>query len=114
MTPDTVAAVGAIITLVDKMSSWPLGGVVLLMLIGPWLAAIILTFSYRRRYEEVVRMYESNVTLVTAYDKLSCDLKDVIILNTQNYANLAGKIDANQYCPAVRLQKAAQGRLNDD
>ena len=56
-------------------------------------------------------MYENNVTLVKQYEKLSCDLKDVVLLNAQSFQRLCDLVTGNQFCPMVRLQKEAPGRV---
>ncbi|MEN6337737.1 MAG: hypothetical protein ABFE01_26075 [Phycisphaerales bacterium] len=67
----------------------------------------------RRIYEdglkEVREMYEHNVLLVRNYESLSGDLKDVVILNTQQWTGTRDDVNRNQYCPMVRLKKDAQG-----
>ncbi len=54
---------------------------------------------------EIRRMYESNVRLVEGYEGLASDLKDLIVMNTQQLTRLTDDITQNQYCPAVRVEK---------
>ena len=68
--------------------------------------------QYKADVETVREMYASNARLVRSYEKLcgdlstlSGDLKDIVILNTQNMTQLADSIHANQYCPAQRVEK---------
>lgn len=111
MSPDQIAILAAVLKLVNTMSGWPFGVLFFSVVVGPWVLALMLGYSYRRRFEVVVDMYEKNVGLVQDYAKIAVDLKDVIIMNTQIMQNLAGKIDTNQYCPAIRLEKQATGAM---
>lgn len=67
--------------------------------------------QYKSDMIEMRQMYKNNVHLVESNELLSGDLKEIIILNTQAMTTLAGKIDSNQFCPQVRLEKKAQGVL---
>ena len=109
MGPDQIAILTGILRVVNTMSGWPFGLVLFSVVVGPWILALMLGYSYRKRFDAVVDMYERNVRLVERYSEIATDLKDVIILNTQTMQALAGKIDTNQYCPAVRLEKKAVG-----
>jgi len=55
-----------------------------------------------KRFEAVVRNYESNVILVENYQKLANDLAGIIHLNTQAMTKLIEKIDNNMFCPISR------------
>lgn len=109
MSPDQVAALTSLLSIMDKMSGWPFGMLFFVIIIGPWLLAIMLAWQYRRRFESVVEMYENNVDLVKRYESLATDLKDVIVLNTRVNTELVEAIRTNQFCPVVRLEKSAQG-----
>jgi len=65
----------------------------------------VILASYKEDAAEARRMYESNVRLVEAYDKLGGDLKDLIVLNTRCLTGLSDEIKQNQYCPMVRVKK---------
>jgi hypothetical protein len=110
MSPEQITALTSLLSLMDKMSGWPFGLLFFLIIVGPWVLALMLAYSYRRRFESVVEMYEKNVRLVERYEKVSTDLKDVIMLNSQTFAGLKAAIETNQYCPMVRLEKKAAGR----
>jgi len=94
MSPEHVGLVTTLLSLLNKMSGWPFGILFFMVVVGPWILALMLGNSYRRRFEAVVRMYESNVTLVNDYHKVANDLKDVIILNTQTITTLIAEIRA--------------------
>ena len=113
MTPDQIGALTAIINILDKVSGWPFGLILFLVIVGPWIAAILLAGFYQRtmdkaikmfsgRHESVVRMYESNVELVKRQEKISEDLSGIITYNTQVMTQLVEAIKSNMYCPLVR------------
>ena len=66
--------------------------------------------QYREDMIEIRQMYVNNVELVKGYQGLAEGLQSLIVLNTQTITRLCDKIDANQYCPNVRLKKEATGR----
>ncbi|MEN6439439.1 MAG: hypothetical protein ABFD97_12770 [Syntrophobacter sp.] len=70
--------------------------------------------EHRRLYDEglreVRRMYENNVELVKGYAKIADGFQDLVVLNTQTLTKLCDSVNSNQYCPQVRLKKAAAGR----
>jgi len=63
----------------------------------------------RQIIAELRTMYENNAELVEVTQRLALDQKDVILMNTQALTRVCEKIDQNQYCPAVRLEKRAKG-----
>ncbi|MEM5789121.1 MAG: hypothetical protein AAGU11_17545 [Syntrophobacteraceae bacterium] len=65
---------------------------------------------YKDGLSEVRRMYENNAELVKQFSSLASDQKDVLIMNAQGFAKLCDQIGTNQFCPMVRLKKAASGR----
>lgn len=60
--------------------------------------------AQEKRFEAVVRMYESNVKLVDDYNHLADDLTGIITLSTRTLEALVGKIDNNHFCPIVRKE----------
>ena len=109
MSPDQLSTVAAFIEIISSVSGWPLGMIIFIIVIGPWIAAFLLVYFQYRRFEKVVIMYENNVKLVKDYAELAEDLHDVVIMNTQTMTRLVDNIKTNQYCPAVRLEKKAGG-----
>lgn len=109
MTPDQLSAIASFVKIISSVSGWPFGMIIFFVVIGPWLAAFLLVYFQSRRFEKVVTMYENNVKLVEDYSKLSKDLHDVVIMNTQIMTGLVESIKTNQYCPAIRLEKKAGG-----
>ncbi len=70
--------------------------------------------SYRQDMEEQREMYENNARLCESYMDVTKDLRDIVIMNTQGYQRMNDTITTNQYCPYVRLKKAAPGVVERD
>lgn len=106
MTPDQIAAMSVLAGLLEYLSQWPFALFFFIVVVGPWLLAILLAYADRKRFEGVVRMYEDNVALVEDYRSLAGDLKEVVIMNTQAIVGLDNDISKNQFCPLVRKEQA--------
>jgi hypothetical protein len=50
-------------------------------------------------------MYENNVTLANALEKIADSQQEMISLNTAKWTEAIGKIDTNQFCPVHRTKK---------
>jgi len=61
--------------------------------------------SDKKRFEEVVSMYENNVLLVKSSEKTADGLQTVIHLSTQAITRMIEKIDNNHYCPILRERR---------
>jgi hypothetical protein len=109
MSPIDISAIASFVQIISSISAWPLGLVLFFVILCPWLAAFFLVYLQGRRFERVVRMYESNIILVKDYNSLADDLHDVVVMNTQAMTRLIDSISTNQYCPAIRLEKSARG-----
>lgn len=102
MTPEQVTILTSLITIFKTLSTWPVASIIFIMVVGPWVVSLILAEGFRRRFERVVKMYESNVRLVEKYESIAMDLKDVVMVNTNTFATLTESIKHNQFCPIVR------------
>lgn len=113
MTAQEITILASLMEIVKSLSGWPFALLFLIIVIGPWIFAMLLMYSFRKRFndnnllsekrhEEVVRMYESNVKLVEQYENTSRDMKDVVMVNTQTFSTLTDAIRHNQFCPIVR------------
>ena len=94
MTPQQLAILANLLSVLKLMSGWPFGLLVFMTVVGPWVMALVLAYTQKRRFESVVKMYESNVDLVKDYEAVAQDLKDVVILNTRTITRLVDRIDA--------------------
>jgi hypothetical protein len=96
---------GNIGALVEIGKSWGPFGILLVII---WLQqqqyGRILT-EHRKYMDEIRDMYLNNVKLVKDYESVACDLKDLVVLNTQVITGLTHDIRENQFCPALRIEK---------
>ncbi len=120
MTPADLKTLEVVLAILGACKTMPLGTLAILMAFGPDVLLIIFFWIQTRdlkrivtdndkRFEAVVRMYESNVELVKDYQnalkeqqKLSGDLAGIITLNTQTQTHLVDAIKNNTFCPSVR------------
>lgn len=96
MAPDQIAVLSHLVALAKTLSSWPFGLVLFLFMIGPWVLAMLLSWAQSRRFEAVVKMYESNVRLVEQYERTTKDLKDVVLMNTQALTRLCDRWESRR------------------
>ena len=96
MSPDQVTILASLLSALKIMSSWPFGVLIFMVVIGPWVLAMTLAYSHKKRFESVVRMYENNVDLVKKYEDVACDLRDVVIMNTQTITRLVDRLEAGR------------------
>lgn len=105
MTPETVSAINAVCSLLDKIGSLPIGAIILFVFLGPWAFSIISGWRQQRQFDEMKRMYENNVTLAQGLEKLAEGQQEMISLNTAKWTEAIQKIDTNQFCPVHRTRK---------
>jgi len=120
MTPTDLKALEVIVSIIGAVKTMPLGTLAVICAFGPDILLIVFFWLQTRdlkrivtdndkRFEAVVKMYESNVQLVKDYQaalqqqqKLSGDLAGIITLNTQTQTHLVDAIKNNTFCPSVR------------
>ena len=116
MTPEQLAALRAVVLIIETIGSWPVLSLLLLIVVGPWVGLWVYAAGQSKRetaqkeqFDAMVNMYNNNVELVKAYDKAmnrwerhADDLSGIIHLNTQMSTKLVERIDNNMYCPALR------------
>ena len=102
MTPEQIAALTAISTIISKVGTWPIGSIVAAVVFGPWVVMGFISRGMEKRHEAAIKMYEENVKLVLAYEKVAEGLQDIIVLSTQTMTQVKDRIDANLYCPVMR------------
>ncbi|MDH5524458.1 MAG: hypothetical protein OEY01_10770 [Desulfobulbaceae bacterium] len=119
MTPEQLAAINALLGVLQMVSQWPVGVLVIVVLLGPWgLILFLSTAADRRdranekRFDAVVQMYEDNVELVKTTQTITSDLRDIVIMNTQEWQKAHGKVQSvrediagNKFCPMLRVGK---------
>ena len=92
MTPQEVSVLASVLSLIKAVSGWPFAIFFFTAMVGPWIFAMALMYSFRKRFEAVVGMYESNVRLVEKYEDIAKDLQSVIVLNTQTMTQLCERV----------------------
>jgi len=65
--------------------------------------------TYEVHMAEIREMYKNNVRLVEGYDRICNDLHSVVVVNTQAMQRLTDAVNANQFCPMVRVVKKKEG-----
>jgi len=123
MTPaEAIGLLKVISAIMSTMGGWPLGLVLLAVVLGPWLMMGIIAWTlqnraaahdkqsvlliagikeqntaaikvYETRHTEAVQMYKDNVELVKGYAALAKDQASIIHLNTQAMTRLVDKIE---------------------
>lgn len=118
MSPQELTALTHAISLIGKLSEWPFGLMLFLFVLGPWITMMFIAYGYKKRFEEVVRMYENNVKLLERTQELlertqelTEDMKEIVIMNTRAVQKMFDAIENNRFCPMIRLEKQAVGSV---
>lgn len=82
MTPEQIAAMTAIASIIQQIGTWPIGALALVIIFGPWVMLFLSTRSMEKRHEAVVDMYKNNAKLVENYEQMSSEQADTIRLST--------------------------------
>jgi len=98
MTPEQLATLSAISTVISNIGAAPIWTGLVIMMLTPWIVLVLVV----RRIDEMATMYANNIILVKGYEKLAGDLTGIIHLNTQAQTRLIEKIENNMSCPAAR------------
>lgn len=103
--------ISVLTTALQHLGTLPIGTMFIVVLVLPWFALLIYTWlmrgmidkfrdqfqeetqEARERFEAVVRMYETNVTLVKNYERLAGDQQDLIISNTTTMQRLIDRLE---------------------
>jgi hypothetical protein len=93
MSVEQVAVLTALASLLEKIGGWPLGLIVFVVIVGPWILSVFLAWIQQKRIDVVVEMYKNNVKLLEKDQELSCDLKDIVIMNTTAMTRLVDRIN---------------------
>lgn len=122
MTPDQLLAVKAIADILKTMGSWPIGSLLIISFIGPWVFSFMNSRANDRRMEElsranekrleaVIKMYSDNAELVKDYRDLVQagqrtieSYQELVIHTTQVLTTVKNIAENNLYCPWVRKE----------
>jgi len=66
---------------------------------------------YERDMAEQRKMYENNVVLTRQITAIAEDLRDVVIMNTQQMTRVEDAVKQNQFCPLVRVERRKSMQL---
>jgi hypothetical protein len=102
MNPDVLSFVNTVAFILDKVGSWPIGTVALVVVLGPWLLMFFLNRGQEKRFEAVREMYENNAELVRSYQKMADNQQDLILLAAQAMQEMRDTAGNNLWCPLVR------------
>jgi hypothetical protein len=114
MSPEQIAALTALIGVMERMANWPFASLFLVLVIGPYVIQLISNFQVRKALERQIAMYETNVVLVKNYERLADDQKDIITLNTQAWIGVRDAIDRNEFCPVIRGRRTTHQSIQYD
>ena len=121
MTQET--SIAAVTGLLQVLSGWKAWGVVVAIILEPWVmhpptqnrltnrindlvAQITASDAENKaRFDKAVRQYEDNVVLDQGYEQLSETLAQTIKRNTEAITRLNDQIDNNHFCPASRIKE---------
>ncbi len=105
MTPETAQTITAVAAIIERLGTWPVGTLVLAIIIGPWIFAALQGRGQEKRFASMEQMYKNNVKLVDGYEKLAALQHEVVTLNTAKWTEVKEKIETNQFCPLNRTKK---------
>ncbi|MGE4319638.1 MAG: hypothetical protein AB7E96_12140 [Deferribacterales bacterium] len=124
MTPEQVAMISAVATLLERVGTWPIGTLIIAVCVTPWALLIWITVTLRKQQDdnakamrtqvdefvkvastsnqEFKKMYENNAELVKGFLRLSSDLHDTVVMNIRELTEMKDIAKNNQICPIVR------------
>jgi hypothetical protein len=102
MTPPEIATMTAVLAVIKEIGTWPLLSVFVLVVLGPWVGMWVITLGQDKRHSAVVKMYEDNTKLVSAFNKVAEGYQDIVILSTQTMTQVRDRVDSNLFCPLMR------------
>ncbi len=114
MTPEQVSIIQTIALILDKIGTWPVGTIFVMVIIGPWAIQFFVSRAQERRFEAVTKMYENNVRLVENYAEVAKSLHDLITINIQTLTGVSDRIDNNLFCPFMRKVKPPGGEIKNE
>ncbi|MCE5265717.1 MAG: hypothetical protein LLG97_19585 [Deltaproteobacteria bacterium] len=82
MSPEQLAALTQLSHVVSQMGTWPIGTILLIIILGPWVILIIISRAMEKRFDAQKLMYETNVRLVEKYEQMAGEQADTIRLAT--------------------------------
>lgn len=108
MTPDQIAGLTAIATIISKVGTWPIGSILAAIVFGPWVVMWFISRGMESRHAAAIKMYEENVKLVENYEQVAKGLQDILILSTQTMTQVKDRVDSNLFCPLMRKDQKVE------
>lgn len=105
MTPEQVAALTAISSIISQIGTWPLGALIAAVVLGPWIMMGFNSRSMEKRLEAAMKMYDDNVKLVENYEKIAAEQADTIRLSTAATTELTTFLKTKTPCHALIAAK---------
>jgi len=102
MTPEQLSFIAAIAALIERIGTWPLGGFMMTIVLGPWILQFFFSRGQEKRFESVKKMYENNVELLKTTQSLAQNSQDLVIHNIQVMDKVYHISKNNLFCPIIR------------
>lgn len=102
MTPEQLATLRLVAETIQKMGTWPIGSVLLIVEFGPWILIFLAFIWQDKRFSKTVEMYENNVKLVKSFEEIAKSFKEVVVYNTSIMTQIKGIAENNLFCPLNR------------
>lgn len=109
MTPAEQAALAALAEVMKMLSSAPVGSLVVTVLLAPWFVLAVVTLYQNRRFEAVVKMYESNYAqtegfkaLTEGYAEMAKGFRELVVWTTSVSTEVKQAVLTNMNCPLIK------------
>lgn len=109
MTPTEQATLAAFTNIMKLLSTAPIGSLIVIVLLAPWLVLAVVTLYHNRRFEAVVKMYENNFTqtetvsrLAEGFSEMAKGYRELVTWTTQEVTEVKQAVLTNMHCPFIR------------
>lgn len=109
MTPEQIAALTAATTLIERLGTAPVGTLIALVILAPWVVTALVSIYQHRRFEAVVQMYENNYAqtetvtkLAEGFSEMAKGYRELVIWSTTEVTEVKQAVMSNMHCPLVR------------
>lgn len=109
MTPEQIAVLAAITTILERLGTAPVGVLIAFVLLAPWIVLALVTVYQHRRFEAVVTMYENNFAqtetctrLAEGFAEMAKGFRELVVWSTQETTEVKSAVLTNMHCPFVR------------
>jgi hypothetical protein len=115
MSPEGIAALQALMKIIEQLGAWPVASLALFFIISPFLLITVMLYLLFKWVRKIEEFYNSNVVLVKNYESLGKgltsiaeELRDIVILNTREWSAVGECVRGNQYCPLIRKDRKVE------